>query len=135
MNAVQRNRHHPYRERLKMTRHRPMPGRRLLGASLLALLGASAPAIAEELMNIDITLKDHRFAPAEIHLPAGKPTVLTIKNTDSTPEEFDSSALKVEKVIAGGRSGKVQLRPLGAGRYPFVGEYHADTARGVVIAE
>ncbi len=29
----------------------------------------------------------------------------------------------------------VRLRPLGLGRYPFMGEFHADTAQGVVIAE
>jgi hypothetical protein len=116
-------------------RNRPAPGRRLLGVALLAMLGSSSPALPDELMNLDITIKDHRFAPSEIHVPAGKPTVLTIKNDDATPEEFDSSALKVEKVIASGRSAKVQLRPLGVGRYPFMGEYHADTAQGVVIAE
>jgi hypothetical protein len=29
----------------------------------------------------------------------------------------------------------VRLRPLDPGRYPFMGEYHEDTAQGVVIAE
>jgi hypothetical protein len=58
-----------------------------------------------------------------------------VHNQDATAEEFDSSALKTEKVIAGGSTGTVRLRPLGAGKYPFMGEYHADTAQGVVIAE
>ena len=102
---------------------------------LALMLLLSGPTLAEELTNIDVTIKDHGFTPAEIHVPVGKPTVLTIKNEDSTAEEFDSSALKVEKVIAGGTTGTVRLRPLGAGRYPFMGEYHSDTAKGVVIAE
>ena len=38
-------------------------------------------------------------------------------------------------MIAGGKSGVVRLRPLDKGSYPFVGEYHDDTAKGVVIAE
>jgi hypothetical protein len=84
---------------------------------------------------IDVTIKDHRFTPSEIHVPAGKPAVLNIKNEDATAEEFDSSALKIEKVIGGGNEGTVRLRPLDPGRYPFMGEYHSDTARGVVIAE
>jgi plastocyanin len=84
---------------------------------------------------IDMTIKDHRFTPSEIHVPAGKPAVLNIKNEDATAEEFDSSALKIEKVIGGGDKGTVRLRPLDPGRYPFVGEYHSDTARGAVIAE
>ena len=84
---------------------------------------------------IDVTIKDHRFMPSEIHVPAGKPAVLTIKNEDATAEEFDSSALKIEKVIGGRNEGTVRLRPLDPGRYPFMGEYHSDMARGVVIAE
>ncbi|HUN49863.1 MAG TPA: cupredoxin domain-containing protein [Candidatus Sulfotelmatobacter sp.] len=105
------------------------------GAAILLTLLAAAPARADEPTAISVTIKDHRFAPAEIHVPAGKPTVLTIKNEDATPEEFDSSALKVEKVIGGGAHGTLRLRPLGPGRYPFMGEYHSDTAKGVVVAE
>ncbi|HXX83931.1 MAG TPA: cupredoxin domain-containing protein [Casimicrobiaceae bacterium] len=101
----------------------------------VALLFLSGPAIAEDLTKIEVTIKDHRFSPSEIRVPAGKPILLTVKNEDPTAEEFDSSALKVEKVIAGGRSATVRLRPLGPGRYPFTGEYHSDTAQGVVIAE
>jgi len=95
----------------------------------------STAAIADDPLNIAVSIKDHRFTPAEIHVPQGKPVVLTITNADPTAEEFDSTALKVEKVIAGGTYGTVRLRPLGPGRYPFMGEYHPDTAQGVVISE
>jgi len=108
---------------------------RYIMAVFLVTLLLSQPAFAADLTKVDITIRDHRFSPSEIHVPAGKPTMLTIKNEDPMAEEFDSSALKVERVIAGGRSGTVRLRPLGAGRYPFMGEYHAQTARGVVIAQ
>jgi hypothetical protein len=105
-------------------------------AGLGALAVAEVPsAAADDLPNIAVTIKDHRFSPAEIHVPQGKPVVLTITNADSTPEEFDSSALKVEKVIVGGAYGTVRLHPLGPGRYPFMGEFHPDTAQGVVISE
>jgi heme/copper-type cytochrome/quinol oxidase subunit 2 len=102
---------------------------------LVLTLAPSGHVRADDLMNIDLSIKDHRFTPTEIHVPAGKPVTLTIKNEDSTVEEFDSLALKVEKVIVGGRTATLRLRPLGAGRYPFMGEYHSDTAQGVVIAE
>ncbi len=92
-------------------------------------------ASSEEPVGIDLTLKDHRFSPSEIHVTTGKPTVLKIRNEDSTAEEFDSSALKVEKIIAAGASVTVRLRPLGPGRFPFMGEFHPDTAQGVVISE
>ena len=93
------------------------------------------PALAQEPTRVQIRIKDHRFSPSEIRVPAGTPILLTITNADSTPEEFDSSALKVEKVIAGGTSGTVRLRPLGVGRYRFMGEYHAGSAQGVVVAQ
>jgi len=102
---------------------------------LMLALAASGHARAEDLATIDVSIRDHRFTPAEIHVPAGKPVMLSIKNEDATAEEFDSLALKVEKVIVGGRTATLRLRPLGAGRYPFMGEYHSDTAQGVVIAE
>jgi len=92
-------------------------------------------ALGDEPPTIAVTLKDHRFSPAEIHVPQGKPVILKITNEDPTPEEFDSSALKIEKVIAGGTYGTIRLRPLGPGRYPFMGEYHSDTAQGAVVAE
>src|SRR4051812_3864422 len=107
------------------------PGRTAVtAATLLAGTFIAAPAPAEGPMSIPVTIKDHRFTPSEIRVPAGKPVILVIKNEDATAEEFDSSALKVEKVIAAGTSGSIRLRPLAAGRYPFEGEYHSKTARG-----
>jgi plastocyanin len=91
------------------------------------------PAFADA--PIAVTLKNHKFTPATIRVKAGVPNVIALTNADDTAEEFDSTALKVEKVVAGNSSGNVRLRPLAPGRYPFMGEYHSDTAQGVVIAE
>lgn len=104
-------------------------------ATVLAGALPGRPAAADDPLAIPVTIKDHKFVPAEIDVPAGKPVVLTITNQDPTAEEFNSTALKVEKVIAGGTYGTVRLRPLGPGHYPFMGEYHADTAQGVVISK
>jgi len=101
----------------------------------LAGLCLFGPSVADEPLQIKLTLKDHRFEPAEIHVRAGKPTILVVTNEDTTAEEFDSSALKVEKVIAAGRYATIRLRPLGPGHYPFMGEFHPDTANGVVVSE
>ena len=90
-------------------------------------------AAAQEV--IEIMIKDHKFSPTEIHVPAHQAATLNIKNQDPLAEEFDSTILKIEKVIGGGHEGTVRLGPLDPGRYPFVGEYHPDTAQGVVIAE
>jgi hypothetical protein len=100
-----------------------------------ALLLALAPAIARADDNLTLTIRDHVFSPAEIKVKANQRVQLTVINEDATPEEFDSKALKVEKVIAGKSKGIVRIGPLKAGRYPFIGEYHESTAKGVVIAE
>ncbi|HEX3943730.1 MAG TPA: cupredoxin domain-containing protein [Rhizomicrobium sp.] len=84
---------------------------------------------------IAMTLKDHKFTPAQITVPANQPIVIQLTNQDPTAEEFDSTALKVEKVVAGNSEGDVHIRPLDPGRYPFMGEYHSGTAQGVVIAK
>jgi hypothetical protein len=101
---------------------------------VFAVVAALAvPALADT--PIPVTLKDHKFTPATIHVKARQPSIIALTNSDDTAEEFDSTALKVEKVVAGHSAGNVRLRPLEPGRYPFMGEYHSSTAQGVVIAE
>lgn len=106
-----------------------------LACATFAWLLVASSAMAGDGAPIALTLKDHKFLPAEIHVKANAPSEITLTNADATAEEFDSSALKVEKVVAGGAKGTVRLRPLAPGRYPFMGEYHSDTAQGVVVAE
>jgi len=104
--------------------------KRLLAAALVLI---ATPSLADN--PIKVTLQNHKFTPAEIHVKANTPSVIALTNRDSTAEEFDSSSLKVEKVVAGNSSGNVRIRALAPGRYPFMGEYHASTAQGVVVAE
>jgi len=82
-----------------------------------------------------LVIKDHRFDPAELTVPAGKKIKLTILNQDDTPEEFDSHDLNREKVIAGHSSATIFIGPLKPGRYKYDGEFHDDTAKGVIIAK
>jgi len=103
---------------------------------LLAMGLAAAGAVrAEEPRVVQLTIKDHRFDPAEVRVPAGKAFVLQVKNEDGTAEELESRPLKVEKVIAGKRTATVRVRALEKGRYAFYGEYHPATAQGAVVAE
>ena len=97
--------------------------------------GLILPALAEDAAPIPVALKDHRFSPSEIHVKANMPAQILLTNSDGTAEEFDSSALHVEKVVPAGTKGIVRLAPLAPGRYPFMGEYHSSTAQGVVVAE
>ena len=104
-------------------------------ACAAGLLAASHGSARADDAVVEVRIKDHRFTPSELHVPSGTAVRLVIINEDPTAEEFDSHALKVEKVIAGGKSGSVRIRALAPGRYPFVGEYHEDTAKGVVVAD
>ena len=111
--------------------------RRFLIAATLAATGyaAAAAALGQDEAALQISIKDHRFTPAEIHAPADKPIVLVVKNLDATPEEFESKSLHVEKIVAGNSEITVRLRPQKAGRYRFFGEYHEDTAKGELVVE
>jgi plastocyanin len=100
----------------------------------LALMIFPVLALADDLEH-KLTLRDHRFEPAEVRVPAGKKIKLVIDNQDNLAEEFDSHALNREKVIAPKSTGTVYIGPLSPGRYPFMGEFHSDTAKGVVISE
>ena len=102
----------------------------LLG--VLALSGSPGSAGAQELT---ITIKNHRFEPTELRVPAGKRVTIYVINEDPTPEEFESISMKVEKIIPGKSKGLVRIGPLTPGRYDFFGDFNQDTAKGVVIAE
>jgi plastocyanin len=94
---------------------------------------AAGGALAQEALTV--TIKDHKFEPAELKVPVNKRISLTVINDDATPEEFESKVLKVEKVIPGKSRATVQFGPLKAGKYKFEGEFNSKTAQGVVIAE
>jgi hypothetical protein len=82
-----------------------------------------------------LVIKDHKFQPAELKVPANQRVKLIVHNQDKTPEEFESKSLGREKVIPGGTKASIFIGPLKPGRYSFVGEYNEATANGVVIVE
>lgn len=111
-----------------------MRSRRLLSALVIAsaaIFGAAHAADPQALL----VIKDHRFDPAELKVPADTRVKLVVHNQDATPEEFESHSMKRERVIPGGAKATIYIGPLKAGRYDFFGEYHEATAKGVVIAE
>lgn len=104
-------------------------------ALLPALLLPSGRAGAADPANeVTLTLRGHQFDPASVTVPAGQKVTLVIRNEDATPEEFESHDLKAEKVVAAGKTIRITVGPLKPGEYRFVGEYHEDTAKGVLTA-
>src|SRR5665213_2608410 len=101
-------------------------GRAVLTVTLLGSVYLAGAARADELSTVAVTIRDQHFSPSDIHVAAGKAVIVAISNDDSTAEEFDSGALKVEKMIAPGATARVLLRSLGPGKYPFMSEYDSD---------
>ena len=102
---------------------------------LIACLLAAGGAQAADEPEFALTIRGHRFAPAEIRIPANTKVKLIVQNEDAAPEEFDSHALNREKVIPGASKATIFIGPLAPGRYPFMGEFNASTARGAVVAQ
>ena len=99
----------------------------------LAGLAFSAAAAAADLPEFTLTIKDHKFEPAELTVPAGQKVKLKVVNADATPEEFESHELNREKVIPGNTTATVYVGPLKPGEYPFFGEFNPKTAQGKLV--
>ena len=112
---------------------------RLIALAFLAALTVPAwlphSAAAADRPSFLITIKDHKFSPAEITVPAGQQVELVIENKDATPEEFESRTLRREKVVQPNGKISILIGPLKPGTYPFVGEFHEDSAKGKLIAK
>ncbi len=108
---------------------------KLASALLAALLGFAATVAPAAEPEIALTIKNHRFEPAELKVPENQRVKLVVHNQDSTPEEFESHSLNREKVIPGGAKVTIFIGPLKPGRYTFAGEYNEATAKGAVVVE
>lgn len=101
-------------------------------AACFALQGVPARAADDEVL---LVIRNHRFEPAELKVPAARRVKLVVHNQDATAEEFESHALNREKVVPAGAKATIFIGPLKPGRYTFFGEYHEATAKGVVVVE
>ena len=104
----------------------------LMMSAALALFSLSAQAATPE---YHITIKDHKFEPATIEIPANTKIKLIVKNEDATPEEFESHDFKREKIIAGNSTAKIMVDPLAPGEYKFFGEFNEKTAQGKLVVK
>ena len=105
---------------------------RILSTALVLALAAPAHA---ELTEYRLVIKNHRFEPENLVLPAGQKLKLIIENQDPTPEEFESHPLNREKIVPANGKASIFLGPLKAGTYPFFGEFNPKTATGTIIVK
>lgn len=95
---------------------------------------ASLPVRADDAA-FTLTLKDHKFDPPELTVPANVRVKLTVANQDKTPAEFESHDFKAEKVIPAGKDVSLTIGPLKPGTYTFFDEYHEKDTRGRLIVK
>ncbi len=103
-------------------------------AAAVASLMAPAFALAAppQEIAVAVTLRDHRFEPASVTVPAGVKVRINLTNLDPATEEFDSHDLKVEQLVTPHGRASFTVGPLTAGSYAFMGEFHPATAQGRV---
>jgi hypothetical protein len=83
---------------------------------------------------LSLHIKDHKFVPAQMNVPANIKFKLIVVNDDPTPEEFESHELNREKVVTGNHQIIVYLGPLKPGKYGYFGDFNPQTAQGLLIA-
>ena len=92
-------------------------------------------ALAASIPEFTVAIKEHRFDPAELKVPANTKVKLIIDNQDSSAEEFESYELNREKVVAAKAKVTIFIGPLKAGTYKYFGDFHKNTAQGIITVQ
>src|SRR6184192_1870657 len=114
---------------------RKIPVKRYVTLVAMLAVALGTAAVAADPADIPIVIEKNRFQPDVIKVKAGAPFVLVMTNKDKGPEEFDMAQPRIEKVIPGGKTVRLKMPALKPGKYPFVGEYHSETAKATIVAE
>ncbi len=111
----------------------------MIKPALFAFVALALPGVLTAAPTADptvvLTLKNHRFEPAKLTLPAGRKIHVRLINQDGAMEEFDSGDLKVEEEVTPHGRTDFTVGPLKPGTYAFMGEAHPATAAGSFTAE
>ncbi|MEX6503680.1 cupredoxin domain-containing protein [Pseudomonas zhanjiangensis] len=108
---------------------------RFLSVLLAAALGLSLAAVGASLPTYHLQMRDGHFIPALLEVPAGQRFKIVLDNQGQGPAEFESTPLRVEKVLSPGARSFVVIHPLRPGRYPFFDEFHRELAEGAIHAQ
>jgi heme/copper-type cytochrome/quinol oxidase subunit 2 len=95
---------------------------------------AATETQAQQATAVQVTYSNGQFQPSEVSAPADKPITFHVKNMDAKPMEFESKSLLVEKVVAAGSEGVINVRALKPGRYEFYDDFN-EKARGTLTVQ
>ena len=94
----------------------------------------AAPSQAQQATEIQVTYSNGQFQPSQVRAPADKPILFRVKNLDAKAMEFESTSLRVEKVVAADSEGVINVRALKPGRYEFYDDFN-DKACGALTVQ
>jgi plastocyanin len=99
-----------------------------------ALVAVSQFASADDGTTLQLSVKDHKFEPAEFKAAAGTPIVFKVKNLGTEPVEFESEPLQFETVVKPNAELTVKVKAQKPGRYVFFDDLHSET-KGTLVVE
>lgn len=102
----------------------------LLGSVLL-----SGTALAAPLPTYELNLQDGHFDPPQLVVKADERFKIVLNNIGQGPAEFESTPLRVEKVLSPGVTTFVVIHPLKPGVYPFFDEFNPQLPEGSILAQ
>jgi len=109
-----------------------------LAMGLIATFGVTiicASALAEDEPVFTIEFHDGQVSPQRLEVPANKRFKIELRNTGTTPAEFESNELRKEKVLAPNSSSILVFRTLDPGEYPFFDDFHPEAPKAVLVAK
>lgn len=107
----------------------------LVRSAVVLIVGAFASVALAAPAPIILILKEHKFSPSTLTVPAGERFTVQLVNRDMASEEFDSDELMTEKTVTPGGKVTFAIGPLTPGTYAFQGELHPATAQGHLIVQ
>lgn len=103
------------------------------GMVALALASAANAGSAPASPVVHLTLKDYRFTPETLTIPANQRVKVELSNEDANGDDFESKDLHVDKEVQAMSYVSFFVGPLAPGRYAFQAEKSAATAHGTII--
>jgi len=100
----------------------------------MTFMALASIACADDGKTIELSVKNHKFEPAEPRAIAGSAIVMKIRNLDAAPIEFESMALEFEVVVRSNAELLVKVKPQKPGRYLFFDDLHQE-AKGTLVVE
>lgn len=105
-------------------------------AAVASAAGAAlvTAARADEMPVVAIEMKDGAITPLRLEVPANRTFKIELRNSGTTPAEFESLELHREKVLAPQSSSFIVIKTLEPGEYTFFDDFHPDAPQAVLVA-